>query len=438
MKDALFPLWRTFDRLWNPGVEQIMSATNTTTTSANPSPHELTEGQPGLLPSINELDEAEFLAAYGESLTQTLDLDTWERGEDLTKKFERLDREVVEALQQEDAIRKKVRELVFPQILARPNAPKQAGVFQVTTKDLKATQVNVLFNGGVEACDGTCTVHDTLPISIAQIGVCLVSYAGEQGSWVQRLYRRDLRVRGMDPVQEALAVLEKREARSGVDQPDKRDRLTELGRRGIMTYAERAVLLLKSKAPWRMGHGNPAPYELLTGSGSMDLLHAGLNVLSDLILSHKRFVYIPSAPGERVLLTIGNALRPLEFAIVEDSRRRMTPIIKDGHLRGAHLKRAEEFCSETAPKILVGVYRTSKDVPPQVFYAHADYVHQAALVAMADSVLQTHRGFPMLIDLANTVCASTFGADAFNSTVQSAYAQAGNPLRYLGERETRP
>src|SRR5205814_4776848 len=119
--------------------------------------------------------------------TQTLDLDTWDRGEDLTKKFERLDREVAEALQQEDAIRKKVRELVFPQIVARPNAPKQAGVFQVTTTDLKATQVNVLFNGGVEACDGTCTVHDTLPISIAQIGVCLVSYAGEQGSWVQRL-----------------------------------------------------------------------------------------------------------------------------------------------------------------------------------------------------------------------------------------------------------
>ena len=116
----------------------------------------------------------------------------------------------------------------------------------------------------------------------------------------------------------------------------------------------------------------------------------------------------------------------------------MTPIIKDGHLRGKHLKRAEEFCEETAPKILVGVYRISNDVPPQVFYAHADYIHEAALVAMADSVLQSHRGFPMLIDLANSVCASTFGADAFNSTVQSAYAQAGNPLRYLGERETRP
>jgi hypothetical protein len=393
--------------------------------------------QPSFLPMTDEVDEAEFVAAYGESLAQTLDLDTWERGENLAKNFDRLDREVADALQQEDAIRKKVREVVFPQILSRPNAPKQAGVFQATTAQLKATQVNVLFNGAVEGCDGTCAVHDTLPLSIAQIGVCLVSYAGEQGAWVQRLYRRDLRVRGSDPIQEALGILERREARSGADQPDTRDRLTELGRRGIMSYAERAVLLLKSKTPWRMGHGNPAPYELLTGSGSMELLHASLDVLGDLILQHKRFVYIPSAPGERVLLTIGNALRPLEFAVVETVQRRMLPVIDKGHLRGRHRKRAEEFFAAAAPKILVGVYRTSKDVPPQIFYAHTDHVHEAALIAMADSVLQSHRGFPMLIDLADTVCRSTFGAEAFNSTIQSAYAQAGNPLRYLGERETR-
>ncbi|HYR74383.1 MAG TPA: hypothetical protein VEM96_00950 [Pyrinomonadaceae bacterium] len=393
--------------------------------------------RPSLLPDPDEVSKTEFVSAYGEPLAKTLDLNTWDRGEDLVKNLARLDREVSEAIEQEDLIRKKVRELVFPQIVDRPNAPKQAGVFQATTDQMKATQINVLFNGAAEACDGTCAVHDTLPLSIAQIGVCLVSYAGEQGAWIQRLYRRDLRLRGSDPVAEALALLERREARSGVDQPDKRDRLTELGRRGIMTYAERAVLLLKSNAPWRIGHGNPAPYELLTGSGSMELLHAGLDILADLILRHRRFVFVPSAPGERVLLTIGNALRPLEFAVVEHSERRMWPIINQGHLRGRHLARAKEFCDETAQKILVGVYRTSGAVPAQIFYAHADYVHEAALVAMADSVLQSHRGFPMLIDLANTVCGSTFGTDAFNSTVQSAYAHMGNPLSYLGERETR-
>jgi hypothetical protein len=56
---------------------------------------------------------------------------------------------------------------------------------------------------------------------------------------------------------------------------------------------------------------------------------------------------------------------------------------------------------------------------------------------MADSVLQEHRGFPMLIDLADTICHTTFGNDIFNDAVQMAYAHAGAPLRYLTERQTR-
>ena len=392
---------------------------------------------PGPLSPPELLDADDFLASYGEPLEQTLNLDTWESGPDLASIFDRLNQEVRQALTQEDEMCRHLRRLVFPQIAARPNAPRGAGVFQAQVEELRNTQHNVLFNGAVEACDGTCVVHDTLPLSITQIGICLVSYAGEQGAWVQRLFRRDLRVRGMDPVDEALAILEKREARAGLDQPDMRDRFSELGRRGITSYAERAVLLHRSQAPWRLGHGHPAPYELLTGSGSMDLLLAGLEVLSQLILEHRRFVYVPSAPGERVLLTIGNALRPLEFAVVETAERRTLPIIEQGHLRGRYREKAEEFYREAAPKILVGVYRTAQEAPPQIFYAHADFVHDAALIAMADSVLQPHRGFPMLIDLADTVCSSTFGAEAFTSAARSAYAQQGHAFRYLGERETR-
>jgi hypothetical protein len=43
----------------------------------------------------------------------------------------------------------------------------------------------------------------------------------------------------------------------------------------------------------------------------------------------------------------------------------------------------------------------------------------------------------MLIDLADTVCRTTFGVDSFKSSVQMAYARAGTPFQYLGERETR-
>jgi hypothetical protein len=313
-------------------------------------------------------------------------------------------------------------------------------VYEVGVEHLERVHNGLLVNGGVEACDGTSVVHDTLPITIAQIGVTLVSYRGDQGSWVHRLYRRDLRVSGVDPVDEALELLERRHERAGFDAGSKRDTLSDLGRRGIMTYAERAVLLHKSDAPWRMGHGNPAPYELLTGSGMAELLESSLHVLHELIVGYQRFVFVPSAPSERTLLTIGQALRPLEFAIVDTMKERIERVAV-GNYRGEEWARlagpVRDFAREVGPKIVVGVYRASEMAPPQLFYAHRNHAHEAALIAMADSVMQEHRGFPMLVDLAHTVCSSTFGADSFTASTQLAYAKAGEPFRYLTERQTR-
>jgi hypothetical protein len=390
--------------------------------------------QPGLLSPPDEIGAADFIASYGESLERTLNLDTWEPGENLDRMFARLDQEISEALAREDELYKQIRSVVFPQIAQRRHAPPEAGVVEVTADQLKAVQQQALFNGAVEASYGTSTGHDTLPMSITQIGVCLVSYAGERGAWVHRLFRRDLRLHGVNPVDEALAILERREVQSESARLGRRDRLTELGRRGITAYAERAVLLKRSQAPWRMGRGHPAPYELLTGSGSMDLLRAGLDLLRELILGHKRFVYISRAHNEPVLLTIGYALPPLHYAVVDTSEPRMEPIISQGHLRGTDRQRAVEFYHEVAPKILAGVYRTSLELPPQIFYAHADFVHDAALIAMADSVVQAHSGFPVLLDLANRVCRSTFGEEGFMSAVRSAYVQRGS-FRYLSELE---
>jgi hypothetical protein len=382
----------------------------------------------------------EFETAFGEKFAEVLDLGTWSPGEDLAAAYGRLEEEIQRAVEQEDRTRERVRDLVFPRLVERPGAPVNAGVYEVGVEHLERVHNGLLVNGGVEACDGTSVVHDTLPITIVQIGVTLVSYRGDQGSWVHRLYRRDLRVSGVDPVDEALELLERRHERAGFDASSKRDTLSDLGRRGIMTYAERAVLLHKSDAPWRMGHGNPAPYELLTGSGMAELLESSLHVLHELIVGHQRFVFVPSAPSERTLLTIGQALRPLEFAIVDTMKERIERVAV-GNYRGEEWARlagpVRDFAREVGPKIVVGVYRASEMAPPQLFYAHRNHAHEAALIAMADSVMQEHRGFPMLVDLAHTVCSSTFGTDSFTASTQLAYAEVGEPFRYLTERQTR-
>ena len=223
-----------------------------------------------------------------------------------------------------------------------------------------------------------------------------------------------------------------------------------MARRAIMAYAERAILLEKSNATWRMGHGNPAPWELLTGAGSMDLMILAIKMLRRLIEGHKKFVFVSSEPADRVLLTIGQALKPLQYAIVDTLDEGMEKMVEGGHFRmhvtvddewdGESLKPIEwirRFRGRVASQVVRGIYRATRAAPAQVFYAHKDHAHEAAHIVLADSVLQEHRGFPLLIDLADHVCSAVIGGTAMGGLLASAYADADAPWRYLSERNTR-
>ena len=98
---------------------------------------------------------------------------------------------------------------------------------------------------------------------------------------------------------------------------------------------------------------------------------------------------------------------------------------------------ADTFRDHVGPQVVVGLYRATADAPPQLFYAHRDHVHVAAQIAIADSVLVGHRGFPLLLDTADRICAAEFGGRRLEVAVQQVYAKLDLPYRYLGERETR-
>ena len=395
--------------------------------------------KPGYVPADMDqiLSDADtFAAAYGESIDDVLDLSTWEAPENLNEVYARAEQEIAEAVRFEDSMAPAARRDLFPKLKTRLGAPPEAGVYSVSTKQLERVHRQVLLNGAAEACDGTQVEHDTLPLTITQLGVVLVSYHGAQQSFAHRLFRRDLRLRTNDPLEDVMALLDSRDQRGGLEMED-RESLSRLARRGVMAYAERAVLADRSTAPWRIGHGNPAPYELLTGSENMRLLQASLDALRRLLLEHKKFLFVPSAPAQRGLLTLGNALRPLEYCIIGTAERNMLQIVERGHYSQSAGREAREFCQEVGPLVYIGLYRASHSTPAFLFYAHADHCHEAALLALADSILQEHRGFPMLIDLADALCRVNFGTDLFRSLVQTAYASAGAPYRFLPERQTR-
>jgi hypothetical protein len=394
-------------------------------------------------------DGRDFRASFGEDLGQVLDVGTWHSGDDLAREYRRIEREVREALAQEDDLQRRIRADLFPRLFDAAAVVPGAGVYRADLDVIQLMHRGLLFNGGVEACDGTVHVHDTLPLTVYQLGVSLVSYRGDRGTWHQRLFRRDLRQRGGDPVEEALQALERRARRAALNHATPGDRLGELARKALMDYAERAVLLRRGQGVWRMGHGNPVTYELLTGADLFELMVAGTGVLRELIEGHRKFVFVASEPREGLLLTIGHALPPLHYAIVMtlDERlrswfhqRRFT-LEAGGTLSwdGEPLAAAgwiPRFLERVASQVVIGLYRATPTAPAQVFYAHAEHAHAAAHLVLADSLFQEHRGFPLLIDLAHHVCRSVFGG-SLQALTETAYAAAGAPWRYDSERRTR-
>jgi hypothetical protein len=393
-----------------------------------------------------------FCECFGEPIASVLDLGEWRRGVDLVEEYARIEREVAEAVAFEGVQEGRVRDRVFPRLQWAEGAPPEAGHYtHLTPDDIKDVHRTLLFNGGVAACDGTHQMHDTLALTVHQIGVCLVSYAGNAGSWSTRLFRRDLREDRGDAVDWLMAeLLERRHRRAGLNQPDRRDGLSELAQRAVMSYAEAAVLLDQTAAVWRLGHGSPAPYQLLSAAGNPDVAVASMRLLRRLIAEHKRFVYVASEPAERAWLTAGQALRPLEYLVVGTLAERLEEYTRNVSFAGrptvpadwdGQTLRPEEwvrrFRDEVATEVLVGVYRATRLAPPQMFYAHREHFRTAAAIAIADSVLLPARGFPMLIDLADRACRSVYGGGSLRDVTEAAYARAGAGTRYGSERPQR-
>lgn len=380
--------------------------------------------------------------SFEQALVQSLDLNNWVTGTNLADLYTRIGEDIIRsAVENEAKVDGIIRKDLFPKIISSLDFIDPAIAHQrFNPSMIEKAHLGLLFNGGTEASDGTLITHDTLPLTITQIGVCLVSYQGEQGSYAHRLFRKDLQIQGEGTIEEVMQLLENRSGTGTTDGSDNDNiaNTSKLAQRALMSYAERAILMEKSNAVWRMGHGNPVPYELLTGfwASRLEMTNAAVS-LFEKIIDYKKFVFIPSATNRRELLAIGNALQPYEYIIVETLTSYLNKVIDNGGARGKMLERQKKFVIEYGDKVVLGLYKASSIAPAYVFYAHKDQLQTAALIAMADSVLQEHRGFPMLIDIADNICSATFNPETFFSSIRNAYADAGQPFKYLTERETR-
>jgi hypothetical protein len=381
-----------------------------------------------------------------------LDLNSWTSGERMDELANRLEREVETAAQFEDVMAPRLLKVLEEKLPTAADASHESGVYSLTPDNVTAALRNILFNGNVEACDGTRVTVNTLPVTVVQIGICLTSYqgTGDGGSIGHRLYRHDIIRKNGNAEDDVLNFLSRRSSRK------KRNALSdEFGDdgqamsmsdmmcRALMTYAERAMLVERSQRIWRLGHGGPMPHEMIVGSGRKELAFASLAILRRLLLEHQKFIFVPSEISDAAVVTIANALHPLQYAVIRNTKDIIQGYIEGTSYERPHYKRVglydavKDFQRDAGSKVVLCVYRASSLAPGRIFYAHEDHVHQAAQIVMADSALQETRGFPNLIDIADRTCRGMFEPGGLSAQVHAALARTGSPFRFLGERETR-
>jgi len=371
--------------------------------------------------------DADYRAILGEDLSTTLDLRTWEKGWEIERLISRIRSQVASAETSEARIRAAIRQEIFPDLKRQTRIP-EAGVYEASPERLKTVFESLLFPGRVEAVNSIAASHDSLALGITQIGVSVVGYGGRSGTFSQRLFRKDVAARNPDTLKVVQDCLERRHERGP------RDNVSMLMRRYIRAYAERAILLDRSEAEWRIGPGNPCSREMLSGANYKPLLKASLGVLKRLIREHQKFVFVPKELDEEGYLTLGAALKAGEYAILHTLEEDSSYFVQRWHYDHQMGDEALAFVMDYCPDVFIGLFRASEQAPPRLFYAHRQHVHIAAHVALADSILRPDRGFPMLLDVADASCRGVFGSESFLGLVNDAYTRAGSHHHYFGGR----
>lgn len=380
--------------------------------------------------SLNQSDEGnlaidDFKKAYGIDFSDAIDINTWRIGENLAELYPIIEKELIQAKQDEIKTHQSFRDTVFPRIKELAHVPHAGLHNEIKSEEIiEKIHKGFLFNGAVTACGSVSAVYDSVPISITQIGVCLVNYQGQHGSYSHRLFRRDLRYKGDDPLKEAIDLIEKR--RSNDDDNSKRERLSEIAVRGIKTYAERSILLERADSKWLLGNGSPVPNELMMGywSSKAEMKERSITLMKKMILEHKQFVYVQDCSRNPQLWTFGNALKPFEYLVIDTIKDNLEKRLALGGMRGQFLDDYKKMVAAVGDKVAIGVYKVSQYAAPQIFYSHVDHIQIAALIAMADSVFQMHSGSPMLLDLAGNICKTAFGQSDFVASIEQANAKA--------------
>lgn len=287
----------------------------------------------------------------------------------------------------------------------------------------------LLSGGQVVGVDGTVAKYRLLSGLRCQIGVVAASYAGDSIRHSFFISEASLR----EEPEDAIARIAGRQTKD--------DTLSEMAIRGLMLYREREAGLSPDFAGrFIMLHGPLLPFELMSGLGRLRALGVTLDLLRS-IVRERRFFSVISSTAYQDYLTFGRAIDPGEY------------LTASAYTLGRHLRSdsgfleykdkwrddertvVEQFLGDYADRIMIGVIRVGDR--PYVFHAHRDHFHTAAALIARDAMFQREKGFPLLIDYADSLCSEYFSSGEFRRLVEWELAKRGALIAEAPERDLR-
>jgi hypothetical protein len=283
------------------------------------------------------------------------------------------------------------------------------------SEDELARASDILFAGEVCGIDGTISVVPSQSGGRARIGVASTSYSGEGIKRVLYVSYRQLAT----PAGSAIEYFRRLK---------QVNRTSALLMRAVMAYAERSLALQQPNA-WRFVHGELLPYELWAALGKGRPVKERLDLARSLIQA-RNVIAIVEGTQNIELLNAGEILEPGEYL----DARELTMELKEyleGHRddgRGAHFnpqdrRDFEDFIDSQGVLVRVGVFKAGPK--PYVFHAHRDVFDQAAALVVRDAMHQPMRGFPLLLDYADRICAYHLKSSDFDKQIQFKTARLG-------------
>jgi hypothetical protein len=268
-------------------------------------------------------------------------------------------------------------------------------------KDLLKWAENELFSGNVAAVDGTISHFPMVSGTRCRIGIVSTSYKNNRIEKVLYVSEREL----AEPSSSAIEHFENLKQKHSI---------SELLLRALMMYGERQLALARPER-WKFVHGELLPYELRTGLGVYRALPESLD-LARKLFEAKNVIAVVEDTSRLNLLNAGTILNRGEFMDALGLREDL----EYNYLRRAHFSKEDEqlfkeFIEEYCDNIRIGVYRVG--FKPYVIQAHKDVFDEAVALVMKDSENQPMRGFPLLIDYADTICSGLLSGGEFQKQI---------------------